>query len=273
MTLFCYYLQREFIYIIFFYSIVFISPAFCQTNESFGYLKINSDSSGIEIRLNDQPLGCTPLPIIPLPPGNYQVSALHPDPYLWGNLDWQDSIKIVSHDTLLIQPQFKTIFSIRTNPFGAEVFLNSEFQGESPLSVSLNSHKSYQLLLKKDGFRDYFIDLNQVKNNFLNVNLVKNQNLLSINDFEKQKQKKSRNRYRTLTYSLWGLSILTGLSTVYLKDQADDKYKQYLVAGSLSEMNKYYNDAKRYDRYTYVSLGVLQGCFVLSFYFLMKSLN
>ena len=57
------------------------------------------------------------------------------------------------------------------------------------------------------------------------------------------------------------------------KDQADEKYQQYLVAGSLSEMNKYYNEAKKYDRYTYISAGVLQGFFALSFYFLMKSLK
>ena len=250
-----------------------LSPVFGQTHESFGYLRIQTDSSRVEIRVNNKSIGYTPLPIIALQPGDYIVSAIHSNPYLWGNLDWQNSIQIIHNDTIIIQPEFKTLFSIRTNPFGASVFLNDEFKGNTPLSILVNYPKNYQLLVKKDGFMDYPVDLKQIKNNFLNVNLERNKGQLDLNEFEQQKHRKAKHRYRAVTYSLWGLSILTGLSTVYLKDQADDKYKQYLVAGSLSEMNKYYNEAKKYDRYTYISLGVLQGFFVLSFYFLMKSID
>lgn len=265
--------QRKFISSLLFYSILFISPAFCQTNESNGYLKIDSDSSKVAIQLDDKSLGFTPLPIISLPPGDHQVAALNPNPFIWGNLDWQDTIKIIPGDTLIIKPKFKTLFYIQTNPFDAEVFLNSVFQGNTPLTVLINSKKNEQLLLKKAGFKDYRVNLNQVKNNYLHLNLVQNSTQLNLNEFEHQQLRRSKNHYRAATYSLWALSILTGLSTVYLKDKADNYYQQYLVAGSLSEMNQYYNDAKRFDRYTYVSLGALQSCFLLSFYFLMKSLE
>ncbi len=266
-------LQRNFISSLLFYSLLIISPALCQTGELAGYLKIDSDSSKIEIRLDDKTLGYTPLPIISLPPGDHQVAALNPNPFIWGNLDWQESIKIIPGDTLIIRPDFKTLFYIQTNPFDAEVFLNSKLLGNTPLTVSINSKKNEQLLLKKDGFRDYLVNLNQVKNNYLNINLIQNHTQLKLNEIEHYQLSRSKNHYRAATYSLWALSILTGLSTVYLKDQADNKYQEYLVAGSLSEMNKYYNDAKRFDRYTYISLGALQGCFLLSFYFLMKSLE
>jgi hypothetical protein len=266
-------LQRKFCSILFFHSVLFVSSLICQTPENFGYLRVAADSIGIEIRLNDQLLGYTPLPIICLPPGNYQIVARHPNPYVWGNFDWQDSVTIVPHDTLTAHPVFKTLIAVRTNPFDASVFLNNEYQGNTPLAIPINSHKNFQLLLKKDGFQDYLIDLNQVRSNFLTVDLIKNYRQLNLNQFEQQQRRRSKHRYRAATYSLWGLSILTGLSTVYLKDQADGKYRQYLVAGSLRDMNKYYNDSKRYDRYSYVSLGVLQGCFMLSFYFLMKSLD
>lgn len=274
MTLFSCRLSNKFIVIILFYSIASSLPAFDQTNEDAGFLKIESDSIGIEVRLNNKLLGYTPLPIISLLPGNYLISAVHPHPYLWGNFDWQDTIKILSNDTLIVQPKFKTFFFIRTNPFGAEVFLNNELQGNSPLSLLIYSKNNLQqLLIKKEGYKDYFINLNEISNNFLNVSLTKNNSLQSLKEFNEQKQRKLKNRYRKLAYSFWGLSIVSGLSTAYLKDQADEKYQQYLVAGSLSDMNKYYNESKRFDRYSYVSVGILQGCFALSFYFLMKSLN
>jgi len=250
-----------------------LHPVFGQTYDSFGYLKIQTDSSKIEIKINNKSIGFTPLPVIALIPGDYTVSAIHPNPYQWGNLDWQDSIHVIANDTILIQPEFRTLFSVRTNPFGAQVFLNNEFQGNTPLSILLNSHKNYQLLVKKDGFKNYSIDLKQINNNFLNADLVQNKDQLDLNEFVQHKHRKAKHRYRAITYSLWGLSVLTGLSTVYLKDQADDKYKQYLIAGSLNDMNKYYNEVKKYDRYTYISVGVLQGFFVLSFYFLMKSID
>ena len=262
---------------IFIFLILCLSPTFstviCQTSQAVGYLKIQTEASNIEIRLNNKSIGYTPLPIISLQPGDYIVSAVHPNPFQWGNLDWQDSIQIIANDTILVQPKFQNIFSIRSDPFGASVFLNDEFKGNTPLSIRLHSHQKFQLLVKKDGFKDSLVDCKQIKNNFLNINLKPNNISFDFAKFEEHKHRKAKHRYRAMTYSLWGLSILTGLSTVYLKDQADDKYKQYLVAGSLNEMNKYYSDAKKYDRYTYISMGILQGFFVLSFYFLMKSID
>ena len=254
--------------IIIFILVFYVFQVFSQSQQSFGYLKINYDSTGIEILLNNKPLGCTPLPIILLKPGIYKISALHPNPYLWGTFDWQDSIKIVSNDTLTIQPEFNKILHIITDPFDADIFLNNEYKGKSPAVISIYSQDSAQLVVKRAGYKDYVIDLKQVKNNSINVNLARNHDFSGLKNFKKQR--KSKNRYKTLAYSFWGLSILSGLSTVYLKDQADEKYNQYLAAGSLKEMNNYYHDAKKYDRYTYISMGIMQGCFVLSFYFLMK---
>lgn len=273
MTLCVTILKRIFFSILFFQSALFVSSLVCQTAETVGYLKITTDSIGIEVRLNDQLLGFTPLPIIALRPGSYQLAARHPAPYVWGNFDWQDSVTIVAPDTLTVQPNFKTLFAVRTNPFNAAVFLNNDYLGETPLAFPLNAHRDYLLRLKKDGFQDYVIDLKNVRANFLSVDLIENHSRLKLNELVAQQHRQTKHRYRALTYSFWGLSILTGLTTVYLKDQADEKYRQYLVAGSLKQMNRYYNDSKRYDRYTYISLSVLQGCFVLSFYFLMKSLD
>lgn len=248
------------------------TPAFTQHQQDPGYLKINYDSSGIEIRLDNKPVGLTPLPIITLPAGTYQVSARHPNAYIWGNFDWQDSIKISSRDTSIIQPDFNRTVYVKTNPFDAQVFLDNELAGETPLPLSINSHNSF-LLLKKAGYKDSLIAIRQVTGGYLNVTLTENGDTLGLENIKIIKMRKSEKRYKQGAYSLWGLSILAGLTTVYLKDQADRKYEQYLTAGSHREMNKYYRDAKKYDRYSYISMGILQGCFVLSFYFLKKSFH
>lgn len=250
---------------------IVICPAFSQQPESLGYLKINYDSSGIEIQIDGKTIGFTPLRPVSLTPGIYMISARHPNSYLWGTYGWQDSLQITDGDTLIVQPKFVRVLYIKTDPFDAKIYFENELIGQSPTSISFFPGDSSQLVVKKEGYKDYRIDLNSVRSNYLDLTLSENQRELEPNDLKQIEKHKSKHRYKRLAYSFLGLSILTGLSTVYLKDQADEKYQQYLVAGSLRDMNNYYRDAKRLDNYTYVSMGILQGCFVLSFYFLMKS--
>lgn len=249
----------------------FITPNLLHSQD-FGYIKIETDSSGIEILIDGKLVGMTPLPPVAVQPGEHQVAALHPQRYQWGNLDWLQLIQISFGDTVILRPTFKILFSIQSQPFGAEVYLNDDLQGTTPLTFACESKNSCAVILKKEGYKDQVIDLSQVQTDHLQVSLVKNSNLVDLYQAEKETGLK-QNRYRKITYGLWGLSILTGLATVYFKDQADEKYRQYLVSGSLQEMNKLFNDANRYDRYSTISLGAVQGCFVLSFYFLIKSVN
>ncbi len=245
----------------------------CQTADRVGFLKIDTDSLHVEIRLNDQSLGYTPLPILAIPAGKYQITASHPNPYVWGNSDWQDSIFVVAHDTLTLRPTFKSIFTIRTNPFDAAVYLNGKLLGYTPLTIPLNSTSNQVLTIKKEGFQDQWIRLSELTNNYLQIDLLRNQSNWEIAQTKYRQQRLLKKYYRSISYSLWGLSILTGFSTVYFKDRADDYYQRYLIAGSLQQMNRYYHDAQRFDRYTYISLAALQACFGLSFYFLLKSLD
>lgn len=240
--------------------------------QDFGYAKIEMDSIGIEILIDGKLIGMTPLPLIELPTGAHQIAALHPQRFLWGNLDWVQTIQISIADTLIVKPTFRILCSIHSEPFGAEVFLNNELQGTTPLTIALDTQTSYSLLLKKEGYADYYLDGSPIQSNHLQVKLSKDDQFFDVKA-EQQQQQKTQSRYRKLTYGLWGLSILTGLATVYFKDKADEKYQQYLVAGSLRDMNRFFNDTKRFDQYSNISLGAVQGCFVLSFYFLIKSVN
>ncbi len=244
-----------------------------QQTDSLGFLKIETDSLRVHILLNQKSLGYTPLPVIAIPAGKYQITACHPNPYVWGNLDWQDSILVVANDTLTIRPHFKSIVTIRTVPFDAGVYLNGELLGYTPLAIPLNSTSNQLLSIKKDGFQEQLIRLSELKDHSLLLHLVRNQTNWELAQASYRHQRLMKKYYRTISYGLWGLSIITGLSTVYFKDRADDYYQQYLVSGSLQLMNRNYNNARRYDRYTYISLAALQACFGLSFYFLLKSLD
>ncbi|MCU0644967.1 MAG: PEGA domain-containing protein [bacterium] len=241
-------------------------------SQDFGYVKIETDSAGIEILIDGKLIGMTPLPFIALQPGIHQIAALHPQRFLWGNLDWLQTVQIAAGDSIILKPSFKILFSLQSKPFGAEIYINGEFQGTTPLTIAIESKDSSSVILKKEGYNDQFLNLNQFQTNHLQIPLVRNNQLFDFKQVEENEQKK-QSHYRKLTYGMWGLSVLTGLATVYFKDQADEKYRQYLVASSLRDMNKLFNDSRRFDQYSNISLGAVQGCFVLSFYFLIKSVK
>ncbi|MFZ5518415.1 MAG: PEGA domain-containing protein [Candidatus Zhuqueibacterota bacterium] len=244
----------------------------CQNDQGRGYLKIETETPGIEILINGNFAGFSGLAALALAPGTYAVTALHPNRHVWGNRDWQREITITPNDTLIISPQFSRRLTIRTTPFDAEVTVNNVPLGKTPLTISLEPGTNIDILIEKPGYRSYHIFSAQIKENFINIPLMRAEkiSLEPATSFEKLNAKKMR--YRKVAYGLWGASIVSGLATVYLKSEAEDWYDKYLKAGSLADMNHYYRQSQDYDAYTLISLGVLQGCFGLSFYFLIKSL-
>ena len=59
------------------------------------------------------------------------------------------------------------------------------------------------------------------------------------------------------------LMISFGALAYYFQDRADDNYSKYLEAENISEMNKYYDETKKFDRYSRISyIGIEIGfCF------------
>jgi len=244
---------------------------FCQTNSGKGYLKIEAEVSGIEILINGHSAGFSGMTVLELSPGTYTVTALHPNRHIWGNQDWQDEIAISPNDTLIIYPQFSRRLSIRTTPFDADVTVDNVPMGKTPLTITIAPGVNSDILIEKPGYQSYQIFSAQINENFITIPLkpIPRNTMEPATSFEKLNAKKMR--YRKVAYGLWGASIVSGLATIYLKSEADDWYEKYRQAGSLADMNRYYQQSQDYDAYTLISLGALQGCFGLSFYFLIKS--
>lgn len=251
--------------------LLILFPALLYGQE-ISYLKVETDSAGIAILCDGQMLGATPLPVLSLPAGTHQIVALNPKRFLWGNPDWSRQLNFAPAETLIITPKFQTQVFIRTEPFGADVYINDIWQGTTPLIMLLDEINEQQFMVKKDGYETQSLQFDPGRSNQVKLHLAKKSANAERND-SKAIQRTAQVRYRRLTYGLWGMAILTGLAAVHFKDRADEKYQRYLQAGSLKDMNRYFNDTRRLDRYSNISLGAVQGCFVLSFYFLIKSVK
>lgn len=252
-------------FLIIIFSIVNTSVLFSQQN---GFLKINTDQKNITFFVDSEIVELPLTNIIDLQPGTHDIIFFHPKRFTWGNCDFQTRITILPADTVTITPVFQSILNIRSSPQNAEVYFNKELIAKTPFSIINTESPFTEIILKKEGFQDYKIALDQLQNNFINIQLNEEKKIYNL---PKIKFKNLKSRNRKISYSFFGLSLITGFSSVYFKNQADQNYNKYLTNGSLKNMNNYFQKSKKYDRYTNAALGVLQGCFLLSFYFLMKS--
>ena len=243
----------------------FNTALFSQT----GYLKIVSPDSGLIVAINDSIIAKTPVKPLKLMKESYRIVVSNPRKGLWHHNDWTTEVTIEPGDTLIVEPEFKKNVIIRTQPFDAGVYLNDQYLGTTPLYCEIDDPANSVLLIKKLNYESVTIETDTLKKTTINIELnpIDAQPPLVLQGSSSNEIISSNKKW---VYSLFAFTIASGFSAAYLKDRADKKYNQYLSAGSLRKMNKYYDDSKKLDMYSSISLGLFEVSFVVSLYYLIK---
>jgi len=124
----------------------------------------------------------------------------------------------------------------------------------------------YSVILRKPGFQEHTLNLNHNQPSYFDIRLNENkQYTVEKIDF-RNKQKRHKYYKKIITYSMTGLTVLSGITTVYLRQKADQRYEHYLNSGNISEMNFLFNRTRYFDRLAAFSYGGFQICFGTSLY-------
>ena len=245
-----------------------ISTAFSQESRPFGFLKLKINTPEIRLLINGNSISSVDSALMELPPGVYEIVALNPKRYLWGNIDFKQEVILSANDTITVTPVFPSLLTIRSQPFGAQVYSDNAYLGTTPCEIATTDSTIKKIILKKKGFLDCSLSLQNLNKNCINVLMMPD------SKFDNKLINQScqlKNRYQIFSVAFFGLTLLSGYASVHFKSQADDYYQKYLNAGSTERMNRYYQKCKHNDIYTNIALGVLQVNFLSFFYFLMKS--
>lgn len=112
---------------------------------------ISSEPAGTEILIDGEPAGITPA-TLELLQGERQLLLRLP-----GFASWQQELAVTAgEDTVLDTVQMLPaagILELSSNPGGANVTLDGEFQGQTPLSLSLEPGRAQRLMLTRPGYR------------------------------------------------------------------------------------------------------------------------
>ena len=122
----------------------------------YGELSIESTPSDAQVFLNDKAKGTTPLTVDNLEPGTYQLKLTKE-----GYQNWQQEITIIANQATRVTTNLKKLtpaygsIKVVSEPTIAKVYLNDNYQGETPLTLDKLNPGNYNIKLTKEGYQDY----------------------------------------------------------------------------------------------------------------------
>lgn len=202
--------------------------------------------------------------------GKHVIQLTPPDRSIWRIGDWKKEFEIAAGESLTIKiPEIKYIY-INSIPFDATVMLNDSISGKTPLFMTIIDPIDNFLKIQKSGYQVYVIKISDLKTNYLNIKLEKEKEIEEINFGNALNLRNRQIQKKFLTYSMIGLTLISGITTIYLRQEADQYYDKYLSAGQPTEMDHFYSETKKYDGYAAFTYGTFQLSFITSLYLLFK---
>ncbi|HEX9652519.1 MAG TPA: PEGA domain-containing protein [bacterium] len=241
-------------------------------DEPPGYLMLLTPHAGLEIKIDNQPVGRTPDSLLTLAAGPHKVAVEHPDRVNWFEEDWFADVRILPGDTLRVPVVFRKTFSINSQPYGATVAMDGAAMGETPIFFKLTEDEIKPLTLSKTGYRDTTFTIGHDQRRFFYIALAVPKRAVDLS-LKPASDDHHTSPTKLILYSASALVVLSGGLALYFRDRGNDKYNSYLNTGDPELIERYYKDAKHFDRLAAVSFGAFQISFVASFYLLLKEAN
>ncbi len=240
--------------------------------QSNGFLKVETEHRNLVVVIDGIQVGTTPLSQQALRPGTHRVRISHPDYGSWLAHDWASDVEILPGQTRMLSVVFDRYVAINSQPYNATVFVGGSEMGKTPCYLKIKDNETLIVTLSTVGYSDSTFAVTSKADQSYRITLVPD-NVPAANlnlDFFEPRNKKNRKSTFWLTA---GLTAASSALAFYLRDKADSKYDRYLRTGEPNAMKKYYNEARKYDKFAGAAFATFQVSFVVSFYLYLKKVN
>lgn len=218
-----------------------------------GKLFVISTPPDCWVRIDSVLVGKTPLNGIEITPGKHLIQVSPPETGLWQLTDKIFTVDIKPGAPLSVRAEFDRPIVINSIPYGAEVLRDSIPLGTTPLYLAFSENRGHLFRLFKQGFEPYEFKLTERKS--LLVRLTQSSEIVPI---EKKprflglvSRKKNKNKF-----ALLAVTVATHWASFYFKNIADDRYNKYLRTANPELIDSYWNQTRKYDRLSEISLGI-----------------
>lgn len=226
--------------------------AFLTANANEARITIRTAPDGLTIRIDSVTIGQSPILNFSLAPGIHRIEAITPQDGLWnaGNILQNIFLKSGQDTTILLRlPQPVTINSV---PFHAKVRAGDQFVGFTPLEVDFNRWGKIPLTLEKEGYESQTVTLQQPRPLLLVLAPISGDEQKPQSLWDRQLFRKKTKRKVLLISG----ALVTHWLAFYLKNKADDNYDKYRQSTHPDRIQHYWDQTRKYDRYSDISLGI-----------------
>ena len=238
------------IFMLYFLVLLIIQPVLAQQTT----FSINSIPSQSWVRVDSVLVGRTPLTDIRVDAGRHIIHVAPPKGGVWNYEDKFIEIFVSGKQDTVLSVLFDKPVFINSIPYGAHLRSNHEHIGITPLYVPFESNSGAAFQIIKEGYEPYEFILEEPEPIIAKLQKKKG--------YTEQENKKPRffglmpKRHAKSKFTLLALTVAAHWTSFYLKNVADEKYDDYLRTANPQQMHKYWDETKKYDRFSEISLGV-----------------
>jgi hypothetical protein len=233
-----------------------------ETDSTLGWIELQCKFPNLDVYLDNTHIGKTPLQKHPLSLGEHTIQVKSPEPLNWLSRDWIDTVCINTGEILILTAQFNHTCWIGSTPSGAHIYSGEHLIGKTPTAVTISDTAIRCLTLKHPGYHPQTVDWTVQASRIIHIVLeksntcgkVKPENNLSLDS----------KKYWMIGSSI--LAIASGIAGYHYKERAEKAYQAYLQSGNPEQMNRYFDDSKRYDICSGILYGIGEVCVGITIY-------
>jgi len=209
--------------------------------------------------------------VLKLRAGKHRVTVSPPNKYNWLARAWSDEVMVTHGDTTAVQAVFTRSYAIRSEPFGAAVYMDGVHIGTTPFQLTLPENEAKNLTLTRTGYLDTTFAVGMSDRVLFDVSLRQARHISE--QLLNQARPGASPTVRKLIYAGVGLAAFSGGMALYFRSRANDRFDRYKRTGNPALFNKFYDDARKFDKFATGSFAVFQVSFIATFALFLRELN
>jgi hypothetical protein len=219
-----------------------------------GKISVTSSPSGSWIRVDSILVGKTPIMDIQVQAGEHTIDVAPPKGGVWNYEDKHFEVFIKEDQDTTLNISFAKPVFINSNPYGAHLKTDRDYIGITPLYLSFDNNRGTSFEIVKEGYEPFKFVLDTPDP--IHAKLKKSKGYI-----EQQREKPQLlgllpKKHVKSKFTLLAVTVATHWASFYFKNVADEKYDKYLQTADPQLMDKYWDETRKYDRISEITLGV-----------------
>jgi hypothetical protein len=237
-----------------------------QRPDSLCMLAITTDPAGADIFVDSMYAGKSPLQALKVQAGSHSVRMFYPSVFSWNATVKEDTVGLADGESVARTFSLGGTLNLQTVPSGGTVIYDGSILGMTPLFISLPRPLTVGLTIQKPGYQTIEVPVNEIRKELLRLQLqpagpgsgpppsdLRGPDLVAIDHWP--------------TYASGFVMIASGVTSAYLKDQANREFDKYLATNDPSRLA----NTHRLDRGAAITLVISQISFAVLSYLLLSN--